>query len=383
MAELVDALVSNTNAARRAGSIPALGTAIAKPFNRALGDFFSYHELKGKTTMATEHSFIRQFPELMEGKTILYVHGFGSSAQSGTVKRLRELLPSANVVAYDLPLDPHEAMALLREKVASDRPSLIIGTSMGGMYAEQLSGTDRILVNPAFEMADTMGSHGMIGKQTFLNPRADGVQEFIVTKAMVKEYRAVQEQCFTQCDAKDNGTVFGLFGDEDELVHTQPLFARHYDNAVWFHGGHRTNDHILMDAVVPVIRWIDDRQNGTQRPAIYVSIDALRDEYDKPRSSAQKAFRLLIEHYDPFVVAPAPAYDAETVGAVQSWAKSFVGVPAFGHLVFTNRRDLLLGDYLIDPTPCPDFMGTQIAFGSDTFKTWEDIITFFERLGGQ
>lgn len=30
MAELVDALVSNTNAARRAGSIPALGT-ILKP----------------------------------------------------------------------------------------------------------------------------------------------------------------------------------------------------------------------------------------------------------------------------------------------------------------------------------------------------------------
>lgn len=31
MAELVDALVSNTNAARRAGSIPALGTKNPKP----------------------------------------------------------------------------------------------------------------------------------------------------------------------------------------------------------------------------------------------------------------------------------------------------------------------------------------------------------------
>ena len=30
MAELVDALVSNTNAARRAGSIPALGTEAGK-----------------------------------------------------------------------------------------------------------------------------------------------------------------------------------------------------------------------------------------------------------------------------------------------------------------------------------------------------------------
>ena len=39
------------------------------------------------------NSYIKQFPDIMKGKKIMYVHGFGSSAQSGTVKRLRELLP--------------------------------------------------------------------------------------------------------------------------------------------------------------------------------------------------------------------------------------------------------------------------------------------------
>lgn len=38
MAELVDALVSNTNAARRAGSIPALGTR--NPKIERFSDFF-------------------------------------------------------------------------------------------------------------------------------------------------------------------------------------------------------------------------------------------------------------------------------------------------------------------------------------------------------
>jgi hypothetical protein len=28
-------------------------------------------------------------------------------------------------------------------------------------------------------------------------------------------------------------------------------------------------------------------------------------------------------------------------------------------------------------------MGTHLVLGSDTFKTWEDIISFFDRLGGQ
>ena len=32
--------------------------------------------------------YIKQFPDLMAGKKIMYVHGFLSSAQSGTVKML-------------------------------------------------------------------------------------------------------------------------------------------------------------------------------------------------------------------------------------------------------------------------------------------------------
>ena len=89
-----------------------------------------------------ENQYIKQFPELMSGKTILYVHGFGSSGQSGTVVRLREVLPNAHVVAPDLPLHPEEAMVLLHDTCKKEQPSLIIGTSMGGMYAEMLYGYD-------------------------------------------------------------------------------------------------------------------------------------------------------------------------------------------------------------------------------------------------
>ena len=144
-----------------------------------------------------ENQYIKQFPDLMSGKTILYVHGFGSSGQSGTVDRLRKVLPNARVVAPDLPVHPAEAMQLLRDVVAAESPSLIIGTSMGGMYTEQLYGYDRICINPALCIADTMQAHGMTGTQTFQNPRQDGVQQFYVDKAMVKAYRQVSEQRFS------------------------------------------------------------------------------------------------------------------------------------------------------------------------------------------
>ena len=43
-----------------------------------------------------------------------------------------------------------------------------------------LYGYDRILVNPAFQMGETMGKHGHIGKNTFLNPRQDGVATALI-----------------------------------------------------------------------------------------------------------------------------------------------------------------------------------------------------------
>ena len=325
--------------------------------------------------------YIKQYPELSKGKKVMYVHGFGSSGQSGTVTRIREVLPNAMVIAPDLPVRPEEAMTLLHEVCEREQPDLIIGTSMGGMYAEMLYGYDRILVNPALQMGDTMKEHGMIGAQQFSNPRQDGVQDFMVTKALVKEYKEMTEQCFSGITDDEQKRVWGLFGDEDTTVNTYDLFHEHYPTAIRFHGEHRMNDQSFMHSVVPVIRWIDDKQEGRERPIIYIDINALRDKWDKPNSSSQKTIRTLQETYQLFFVAPAPA-EAQHYADVNAWLYEYVNVPAWGHTVFSNQKQLLYGDYLIDVEKT-EGMATLIQFGSDTFKTWDDIATYFERLGGQ
>ena len=112
----------------------------------------------------------------------------------------------------------------------------------------------------------------------------------------------------------------------------------------------------------------------------------MADAYQKPVSSVQKAVRMLIEHYEVFFVAPAAEY-AKT----ESWLTEHINVPAWRHTIFTSRRDLLYGDYLIAK---PKFksqnsnlkensLATLLEYGSDTFKTWEDVIEYFSRLGGQ
>ena len=329
--------------------------------------------------MEQQNQYIKQFPELMKGKKILYVHGFGSSGQSGTVSRIREVLPNTVVVAPDLPIHPQEAIDLLRKVCTEEQPDLIIGTSMGGMYAEMLYGYDRIVVNPALQMADTMKEHNMMGTQQFQNPRLDGVQEFYVDKALVKEYREMTEQCFSQVTAEEQHRVWGLFGDEDTTVHSYDLFHEHYPTAIRFHGEHRMNDKSFMHAVLPVIRWIDDRQEGRERPIIYIDVNALIDKWEKPQSSSQKAVRTLLENYQLYFVAPSENIEYATIS---SWLYDYINVPAYAHTVFTERKDLLYGDYLIDANKT-DGMGALIQYGSDTFKNWDDIIEYFSRLGGQ
>ena len=107
------------------------------------------------------------------------------------------------------------------------------------------------------------------------------------------------------------------------------------------------------------------------------------DHYQKPASSAQKAVRILIEHYEVFFVAPLSTYAMNL-----SWLEEHINVPAWQHTIFTPCRELLYGDYLIEVPSLKEraegeALATILEYGSDTFKTWEDIIEYFSRLGGQ
>lgn len=330
-----------------------------------------------------QNQYKKTFPNLMVGKKIIYVHGFMSAGSTHTAQILRDYMPQATVIAPDLPIHPEEAMELLRNLVKTENPDLIIGTSMGGMYTEMLYGVDRICVNPAFQMGSTITESNMMGKQVYQNERQDGEKEVIVTKALVKEYKEMTEQCFAQVTEEEQLKVFGLFGDEDPIVHTFDLFSEHYTQAIHFHGEHRLIEKAIFHYLMPVIRWIDDRQEGRERRTVLISQDTLADGYGKPKSSLHKAYELLLDNYNVYFVSPAPTNNPSVITEQQAWIEETFSAPAWNHAIFTNQPQLLYGDYFISSTEQPDFLGTVLRFGSDEFKTWEEIITYFERLGGQ
>ena len=57
---------------------------------------------------------------------------------TSTVKMLQELMPNATLLAEDIPVHPAEGIEMLQKMAETEKPDLIIGTSMGGMYTELL-----------------------------------------------------------------------------------------------------------------------------------------------------------------------------------------------------------------------------------------------------
>ena len=192
-------------------------------------------------------------------KKILDIHGFGSAGSTGTATIMRNLLyeKDVRVISPDVPTSPLEAVKFLREFVEQEQPDLIIGTSMGGMYAELLRGYKRIIVNPSFHMARLLTFRGL-GNYEFQNKRQDGATKFKVDKQMIAEFKEVEKLSFKGLTDEDKKNVYGLFGRNDPTVHTQDDYTKVYgkEHFVIFEGEHRLNDKILKHDVLPIIEEI-------------------------------------------------------------------------------------------------------------------------------
>lgn len=190
-------------------------------------------------------------------QTILYLHGFAGSGASGTATSMRNALyeNGIQVIAPDIPVMPMEALAFLHREVEEIQPQLIVATSMGAMYAEQLRGHLRLLVNPSFSMARLLTFGGM-GRKPFRNSRQDGAIDFKVDKEMIAQFREVERQSFKGITPEDKALVYGLFGIHDKRVNCQPEFKKNYgsENFALFEGEHYLNDQVLKKAVLPLVK---------------------------------------------------------------------------------------------------------------------------------
>lgn len=149
----------------------------------------------------------------------LYVHGMGSGAKSGTKSSLGHYFDGYEWLSPELPVEPEEAMAILEDYVKVFSPTLIAGTSLGGLYLLYLDApeAEKVAINPTYNIETTLRRIGY-GKHPFHCEREDGAKEYTIDEPLVKRYMAVRDRHIPVASKR----MVALFSTDDELVGREP-----------------------------------------------------------------------------------------------------------------------------------------------------------------
>ena len=193
-------------------------------------------------------------------RKIVYLHGLGSSGSSTTAQRLRRSLPKQEVVSPDIPVQPELAIQSLKRLATFHSPDdIIIGTSLGGLYAQLFRGFRRILINPSFHTSNHLEEK--VGtRQPFHNPREDGAKDYEVTDKLVKKFKSMEEKQFDPKfgiigkRADNPSQVQAFFGSRDTVVNCKDEYLEHYSRYQDFDGEHRLDPDTTLKLIIPAIK---------------------------------------------------------------------------------------------------------------------------------
>ncbi len=156
---------------------------------------------------------------------------------------------------------------------------------MGAMYACQMKGYRRILVNPAFHVSGLLKENK--GKQLqFFSKREDGHESFEVTESLIREFEEMEANLFYVDDMNPEG-VIGLFGGADEVCDCRDEYREHYSYWSTFPGGHRLNEDVIKNIIIPVINWMR-RLDHTSGRIFSAWFDSLMN--GKPKYEIEKEY---------------------------------------------------------------------------------------------
>lgn len=167
--------------------------------------------------------------------TLLYIHGFASTGDSPKVTALKQHFKSCRVIAPTLPTDVKSAFAaldtIIREEAIKGNSLYLIGTSLGGLMADIVSGEWDIpafIINPS----NVPSMKKYIGQHT----RYSTGEVFSFTEEDVAEL----EKRIKDFD-RPKGHIRCVVAADDEVIDPHAAIAR-YGAKVFENQGHRFND---------------------------------------------------------------------------------------------------------------------------------------------
>lgn len=101
----------------------------------------------------------------------------------------------------------------------------------------------------------------------------------------------------------------------------------------------------------------------------------------KPIDHAVEAYNMLAEHFDVFILSTSPWSNPGAVVEKVEWVKEYLP-KAHKNIIFSHRKDLNRGDYLIDDSTrngAASFQGEHIQFGTPAFPDWPAVLDYIFR----
>lgn len=96
-----------------------------------------------------------------------------------------------------------------------------------------------------------------------------------------------------------------------------------------------------------------------------------------PIPGAIEAVNKLFDKYDIYFLSTPVWSNPEGWGDKRLWLEKHFGEKSFKRLILSHRKDLNIGDYLIDDTTrngAGEFKGIHIHFGSDKYPNWDSVV---------
>lgn len=174
----------------------------------------------------------------------IYVHGLASGAAGTTINLLARKLKQYKWITTDFGENIASNVLMLEALIDKYKPSLVLGTSMGGvtvLFANALE-TIKIVCNPALSIADCVRNTIGLGLHEYFCNRIDGKQTFELTEDICLGYENYIAS-HTPLLGKESYAIFSahdeLLGDDASRIAQQVVSDVGYSVSIDPKGIHR------------------------------------------------------------------------------------------------------------------------------------------------
>lgn len=200
-------------------------------------------------------------------RTILYLHGIGSSGDGNTVRLLREAYPDSAIISPELPTHPARAMEFIRLLMHLRNYDAVIGTSLGGFYAMQCPDIPKILINPAMFAAEDIPRAIGFGVHEYLVKRRDSEATYTIDADYVSALWKQQDGFFGEHFGEScRRNTYAFFSTQDNIVKHGKDFARLYSTEQMAEAdfGHRMTEEVFYRDFLPFLEWVYAKENKSR-----------------------------------------------------------------------------------------------------------------------